>query len=46
VRLAVTPRLEFDFEGVARLTRDIAGQGPGASPLYGGAFYWRLLARF
>jgi hemolysin activation/secretion protein len=46
VRMAITKYTEVDFEGVARLTRYPNGQGFGVSGLYGGAFYWRVLARF
>ncbi len=46
VRMAITKYTEVDFEGVARLTRFPNGQGFGVSALNGGAFYWRVLARF
>jgi hemolysin activation/secretion protein len=46
VRMQVTPRVEVDFEGLARLNRFPNGSGPGISALYGGAFYWRVLTRF
>jgi hemolysin activation/secretion protein len=45
-RIQLTPRVEVDFEGLARFNRYPNGSGPGISPLYGGAFYWRVLARF
>lgn len=46
VRMAITKYTEVDFEGVARLTRFPNGHGFGVSELNGGAFYWRVLARF
>jgi len=46
VRMAITKYTEVDFEGVARLTRFPNGTGFGVSALNGGAFYWRVLARF
>ncbi|MGH7154603.1 MAG: ShlB/FhaC/HecB family hemolysin secretion/activation protein, partial [Acetobacteraceae bacterium] len=45
-RTQLTRYLELDFEGLARFNRFPTGSGPGVSPLYGGAFYWRVLARF
>jgi hemolysin activation/secretion protein len=50
VRAQITRYTEVDFEGVARFNRfPTAGggiPGSGVSPLYGGAFYWRVLTRF
>jgi hemolysin activation/secretion protein len=49
VRTQLTPAVEVDFEGLARFNRfPIGGDTPnsGVSPLYGGAFYWRVLTRF
>ena len=49
VRAQVTRYVEVDFEGVARFNRFPTGgntPGSGISPLYGGAFYWRVLTRF
>jgi hemolysin activation/secretion protein len=46
VRIQATRFVEVDFEGAARLNRFPNGMGPGVSALYGGAFYWRVLARF
>jgi hemolysin activation/secretion protein len=49
VRAQVTAHVEVDFEGVARFNRFPTGgntPGSGVSPLYGGAFYWRVLTRF
>jgi hemolysin activation/secretion protein len=46
VRLALSERIETDFEGVGRLTRYPNGNAPGIPGLYGGAFYWRALLRF
>ena len=49
VRTQLTPAIEVDFEGLARFNRfPIGGDTPnsGVSPLYGGAFYWRVLTRF
>ena len=49
VRAQVTRYVEVDFEGVARFNRFPNGgsnPGSGVSPLYGGAFYWRVLTRF
>jgi hemolysin activation/secretion protein len=49
VRMQVTPAVEVDFEGLARFNRFPQGgdiPGSGVSPLYGGAFYWRVLTRF
>lgn len=49
VRAQVTRYVEVDFEGVARFNRFPTGgntPGSGVSPLYGGAFYWRVLTRF
>ena len=42
-------KTEVDFEGLARFNRFPNGgntPGLGVSPLYGGAFYWRVLTRF
>jgi hemolysin activation/secretion protein len=44
VRAQVTPRVEVDLEGLARFNR--FPTGTGVSPLYGGAFYWRVLVRY
>jgi hemolysin activation/secretion protein len=49
VRAQVTRYVEVDFEGLARFNRFPNGgnvPGTGVSPLYGGAFYWRVLTRF
>jgi hemolysin activation/secretion protein len=50
VRTQLTRYVEVDFEGLARFNRFPDGgstSGPAAvSPLYGGAFYWRVLTRF
>jgi hemolysin activation/secretion protein len=50
VRMQVTRYTEVDLEGLARFNRfPTAGggtPGSGVSPLYGGAFYWRVLTRF
>lgn len=49
VRTQLTPMIEVDFEGLARFNRFPTGgntPGSGVSPLYGGAFYWRVLTRF
>jgi hemolysin activation/secretion protein len=46
VRMQLTRYAELDLEGLARLNRFPTGTGPGISPLYGGAFYWRLLLRY
>jgi hemolysin activation/secretion protein len=49
VRTQLTPAVEVDFEGLARFNRfPTGGNTPnsGVSPLYGGAFYWRVLTRF
>jgi hemolysin activation/secretion protein len=49
VRMQVTRFTELDLEGLARFNRfPTAGNTPGSgiSPLYGGAFYWRVLTRF
>ena len=49
VRAQVTRYVEVDFEGLAQFNRFPNGgnvPGTGVSPLYGGAFYWRVLTRF
>jgi hemolysin activation/secretion protein len=49
VRMQITRYTEVDFEGLARFNRFPTGgnsPGSGVSPLYGGAFYWRVLTRF
>ncbi len=49
VRAQVTRYVEVDFEGLARFNRFPNGgnvPGSGIQPLYGGAFYWRVLTRF
>jgi hemolysin activation/secretion protein len=49
VRTQLTRYVEVDFEGLARFNRfPTGGGGPGSgvSPLYGGAFYWRVVTRF
>jgi hemolysin activation/secretion protein len=46
MRMQVTTRIELDLEGLARFNRYPTGSGGGISPLYGGAFYWRLLVRY
>jgi hemolysin activation/secretion protein len=46
VRIQATRYVEVDFEGLARLNRFPNGSGGGISALNGGAFYWRVLARF
>jgi hemolysin activation/secretion protein len=46
VRIQATRYVEVDFEGLARLNRLPNGSGFGISALNGGAFYWRVLARF
>jgi hemolysin activation/secretion protein len=46
MRMQVTSRVELDLEGLARFNRFPTGSGSGISPLYGGAFYWRLLVRY
>ena len=49
VRTQLTRYIEVDFEGLARFNRYPNGgsnPGSGVSPLYGGAFYWRVLTRF
>ncbi len=46
VRTQLTRNIEVDFEGLARFNKFPNGQGNGISPLYGGAFYWRVLTRF
>ncbi len=49
VRAQVTRHVEVDLEGLARFNRFPNGgnvPGNGVSPLYGGAFYWRVLTRF
>ena len=48
VRAQVTRYVEVDFEGLARFNRFPNGgnvPGTGVSPLYGGAFYWRVLTQ-
>ncbi len=44
VRMQITRRAELDLEGLARFNRYPTGNG--VSPLYGGAFYWRVLVRY
>ena len=47
VRTQLTRNVEVDFEGLARFNRfPNGGANAGVSPLYGGAFYWRVLTRF
>jgi hemolysin activation/secretion protein len=46
VRIQATRNVEVDFEGLARFNRYPNGMGTGISALYGGAFYWRVVARF
>jgi hemolysin activation/secretion protein len=49
VRSQLTRYVEVDLEGLARFNRFPTGgdsPGSGVSPLYGGAFYWRVLTRF
>jgi hemolysin activation/secretion protein len=49
IRAQITRYVEVDFEGLARFNRFPNGgntPGSGVSPLYGGAFYWRVLTRF
>jgi hemolysin activation/secretion protein len=46
VRLQATRYVEVDFEGLARFNSSPNGSPPAVSPLYGGAFYWRVLTRF
>jgi hemolysin activation/secretion protein len=50
VRMQVTRYTELDLEGLARFNKfPTAGggtPGSGVSPLYGGAFSWRVLTRF
>jgi hemolysin activation/secretion protein len=49
VRSQLTRYVEVDLEGLARFNRYPTGgnsPGSGVSPLYGGAFYWRVLTRF
>jgi hemolysin activation/secretion protein len=48
VRTQLTRYVEVDFEGLARFNKFPTGgsAGSGVSPLYGGAFYWRVLTRF
>ncbi|HEX3400109.1 MAG TPA: ShlB/FhaC/HecB family hemolysin secretion/activation protein [Acetobacteraceae bacterium] len=49
VRTQLTRYVEVDLEGLARFNRFPNGgnsPGSGVSPLYGGAFYWRVLTRF
>jgi hemolysin activation/secretion protein len=46
MRMQVTSRAELDLEGLARFNRFPSGSGEGVSPLYGGAFYWRVLVRY
>jgi hemolysin activation/secretion protein len=49
VRTQLTRYVEVDFEGLARFNRFPNGgnsPGTGVSPLYGGAFYWRVLTRY
>lgn len=50
VRTQLTRYVEVDFEGLARFNRfpngGSSGGASGVSPLYGGAFYWRVLTRF
>ncbi len=46
MRMQVTSRAELDLEGLARFNRYPTGSGAGVSPLYGGAFYWRVLVRY
>ena len=47
MRMQVTSRVEVDLEGLARFNRyPTGGTGQGVSPLYGGAFYWRVLVRY
>jgi hemolysin activation/secretion protein len=49
VRAQLTRYVEVDLEGLARFNRFPNGgniPGSGVSPLYGGAFYWRVLTRF
>jgi hemolysin activation/secretion protein len=49
VRLQVTRFTELDLEGLARFNKFPTASntpGSGVSPLYGGAFYWRVLTRF
>jgi hemolysin activation/secretion protein len=44
MRMQLTQRAELDLEGLARFNR--YPTGTGVSPLYGGAFYWRVLVRY
>jgi hemolysin activation/secretion protein len=46
VRTQLTRNVEVDLEGLARFNKFPTGTGNGISPLYGGAFYWRVLTRF
>lgn len=52
VRMQVTRYTEVDFEGLARFNKFPTGGSVSGctvncvSPLYGGAFYWRVLTRF
>ena len=46
VRMTLSRNLDFDLLGVARLNRYPAGTGPNVSPIVGGAFLWRAVARF
>ena len=46
VRVQVTPKIEVDFEGLARFNRFPTGSGSQVSALNGAAFYFRLLSRF
>jgi hemolysin activation/secretion protein len=49
VRSQLTRYVEVDLEGLARFNKFPTGgdtPGSGVSPLYGGAFYWRVLTRF
>jgi hemolysin activation/secretion protein len=48
VRTQLTRYVEVDFEALARFNRFPNGGSTlsAVSPLYGGAFYWRVLTRF
>jgi hemolysin activation/secretion protein len=46
IRAALSQSLEFDIEGVYRLTRQPTGSSSAVKPLGGQAVYWRLVARY
>ena len=46
MRMQVTSRAELDLEALARFNPYPDGSSGGVSPLYAGAFYWRVLVRY